>query len=146
MARAAASTFEQRLARIENQGASGKGAYRKDNLIQETKKKRRLHWDMVAFGGVAGGIAGTLFAMNVGLLVLMSLDVMTIYQMVMGNYMMAVFIAGVAIAPVGFVMSQIFARSNPRGWQFWIGYLGGVLAANYADLQTYYYILMNPAA
>ncbi|WP_420012190.1 hypothetical protein [Tateyamaria sp.] len=101
---------------------------------------------MIAVGGLAGGIAGTLFAMNVGLLVLASLDVITLYQMVMGNYVMGAYIACVAIAPVGFVMSQIFARSNPRGWQFWIGYLGGVLAANYADLQTYYYILMNPAA
>lgn len=146
MARAAQSTFEQRLARIENQEVSGAGAYRKDHLVQETEKKRRLHWDMIAVGGLAGGIAGTLFAMNVGLLVLASLDVITLYQMVMGNYVMGAYIAGVAIAPVGFVMSQIFARSNPRGWQFWIGYLGGVLAANYADLQTYYYILMNPAA
>lgn len=140
------STFEQRLARINAQVAGAGGAYQKDHLVQSTKKKRRIHLDMLAAGGLAGGLIGTLFAMQVGLLMVVALDVPTLYQLILSDYVRAALIAGVAIAPVGFVMSQIFARSNPRGWQFWIGYLAGVIAANSADIQTYYYVLTTPAA
>lgn len=145
MARAAQSTFEQRLARIETQVASGAGAYQKDHLVQTRKKQRKLHWDMVAFGAFAGGVVGTLFAMNVGLLLIASLNVVTLYQMLLADYTMAALIIGVGIAPVGFVMSQIFARSNPRGWQFWIGYLAAVFATNGTDMITYYYVVTTAA-
>lgn len=139
------STFSERLQRIETQTTvGGCDAYRPDQLVQDKKRPRRLHFDMIAAGGVAGGIVGTLFAMNVGLLLLTALDVTTLYQLILADYTKAALIAGVAVAPLGFVMSQIFSRSNPRGWQFWIGYLGGVVAANAADLQTFYYILMAP--
>lgn len=143
MARIAPSTFEQRLARIDQRASSSANAYQKEHLVQSTKKKRRVHWDMLIFGAMAGGVAGTLFAMNVGLLLLTSVDAFTLYQMVLVDYVKAVLILGVAIAPVGFVMSQIFARSNPRGWQFWIGYLAAVLGANSGDIQTYYYMLTS---
>ena len=157
MARAAQSTFDQRLARIQLKAASGAkatsmprvapgaGAYQKEHLVQSRKKQRKLHWDMVAFGAVAGGLVGTLFALNVGLLLIASLNAVTLYQMLLADYTMAALIAGVAIAPVGFVMSQIFARSNPRGWQFWIGYLAAVLASNGTDMVSYYYIVTAAA-
>ncbi|WP_415403110.1 hypothetical protein [Tateyamaria sp. SN3-11] len=141
------STFNERLARIESQTTFGGGdAYQVENLVQEPKRQRRLHWDMLAVGGVAGGIIGTLFAMKVGLLLVIALDATTLYQLVLADYTQALLMAGVAAAPFGFVMSQIFARRNPRGWQFWIGYLAGVVAANASDIHTFYYILTTPAA
>jgi len=141
------STFEERLARIQ-QGSTfgGSDAYVKDDLIQEEKAPRKLHWDMIAAGGLAGGIIGTLFAMQVGLLLIVSLDAVTLYQLLLTDYTKGLLIVAVGLAPVGFVMSQIFSRTNPRGWQFWIGYLAGVLAANASDLHTYYYILTTPSA
>jgi len=142
------STFDERLSRI-NTGKTRNAAdvvVHKDGPLNKSAKSRFGHLDMLAAGGLAGGTAGTLFAMNVGLLYLVTLNGTTLYELVMADYIMAAFIASVAIAPVGFVMSQFFARRNPRGWHFWIGYLGGVLAANATDIETYYYILTAPAA
>ena len=141
------STFSERLARIESQTTiGGADAYVSDKLVHEEKRQRRLHWDMLAVGGLAGGISGAFFAMKVGLLLVASLDATTLYQFILADYTMALLILGVAAAPFGFVMSQIFARRNPRGWQFWIGYLVGVIAANTGDIHTMYYILTTPAA
>lgn len=143
----AQSTFADRLSRIESGTTiTAADVGRSGRLVQTAKPRRRLHWDMLFVGGLAGAVAGTLFAMNMGLLVLITLDMPTLYALVMADYLMAAYLGMVAIAPVGFVMSQIFARKNPRAWQFWIGYLFGVIGANYADLHTYYYILTTPAA
>lgn len=138
------SNFADRISRIEK-GATfgGMEAFKGEKLVHTAKPKRKLHWDMLALGGVAGGVAGTLFAMNVGVAFLLTLNVDTLYQLVLADYVTAAYIAGVAVAPVGFVLSQIFARSNPRGWQLWIGYLGGVLAANHSDLLSYYHIFLS---
>lgn len=141
------STFDERLSRI----ASGKTMNAPDVVLRrngppDTSAKSRFgHLDMLAAGGLAGGTAGTLFALNVGLFYLMTLNMSTLYELVQADYIMAAFIGGVAIAPLGFVTSQIFARRNPRGWHFWFGYLGGVLAANATDIETYYYTLTAPA-
>lgn len=142
------STFDERLVRI-NKGKTLNASdvvVKRDGLVNSSGKKRWVHLDMLAAGGMAGGIAGTLFAMNVGLFLMMSLTPETLYGLIVADYVMAAYIGAVAIAPVGFVMSQIFARSNPRAWQFWIGYLIGTLAANYTDLNTLYYTLYPPGA
>ena len=104
------STFSERLARIESQTTiGGADAYVSDKLVHEEKRQRRLHWDMLAGGGLAGGIIGAFFAMKVGLLLVASLDATTLYQFILADYTMALLILGVAAAPFGFVMSQIFA-------------------------------------
>ncbi len=142
------STFDERLVRI-NKGKTLNASdvvLKREGLVNKSGKKRWIHLDMLAAGGMAGGIAGTLFAMNVGVFLMMTLTLDTLYGLIIADYVMAAYIGAVAIAPVGFVMSQIFARSNPRGWQFWMGYLAGVLAANYSDLNTLYYTLYPPGA
>ncbi len=142
------STFDERLVRI-NKGKTLNASdvvLKREGLVNKSDKKRWIHLDMLAAGGMAGGIAGTLFAMNVGVFLMMTLTLDTLYGLIIADYVMAAYIGAVAIAPVGFVMSQIFARSNPRGWQFWMGYLAGVLAANYSDLNTLYYTLYPPGA
>ena len=138
----AQSSFSERLARIETQSTfGGADAYTPDDLVQSDKPQRRLHWDMMAAGGIAGGVVGTLFAMQFGLMMLAALDVTSLYQLLLADYTKALLLLGVLIAPVGFVMSQIFSRSNPRGWQLWIGYFAGVIAANFTDIQSYYYYI-----
>jgi len=142
------STFDERLVRI-NKGKTLNASdvvLKREGLVNKSGKKRWIHLDMLAAGGMAGGIAGTLFAMNVGVFLMMTLTLDTLYGLIIADYVMAAYIGAVAIAPVGFVMSQIFARSNPRGWQFWMGYLAGVLAANYSDLNALYYTLYPPGA
>ena len=150
MARIAPITFEQRLARIHQKASGGTSAYQTNpyqraNLVRMTRKKRRVHLDMLVFGAMVGGTIGMLFAMKVGLFLVTSIDVATLYQMMIEDYFTAVLIAGVAIAPIGFILSQIFARSNPRGWQFWIGYFAAVLGTNAGDIQAYFHMLTGTA-
>jgi len=141
--KAGQSTFDERVARI-NSGRTKNASdvvVKGRGLVNKSGKKRTFHLDMLAAGGLAGGTAGILFAMNVGLLFMVTLNSTTLYELILADYLTAAIIAGVAIAPIGFVMSQIFARSNPRAWQFWIGYVAGVIGANYTDIETYYYTL-----
>lgn len=140
----AQSTFEERLSRLEA-GAPRRGtqAYKTQHLVQNSGPKRKLHVDMLAAGSLAGAVAGVFFALNIGLLYLVTLNLAGLYQLIMGDQLMAACLAGVIIAPIGFVMTQIFSRRNPRAWQFWIGYLAGVIAANFTDIEAYYYILTS---
>ena len=142
----AQSSFSDRISRIEAGKTFGDMAVCKSgNQVQSGKPRRSVHWDILALGGIAGAVAGILFATNVGLFFLVTLNLTALYQIVMTDYLTAGYIAGVAIAPVGFVLSRIFSNTNKRAWQLWIGYLVGVLAANYSDLESYYFILTAPA-
>ncbi|WP_299150008.1 hypothetical protein [uncultured Tateyamaria sp.] len=140
------STFTERLARIET-GTTFGGAepYTAADLMQDDKKQRRLHLDMLAAGGFLGGIAGVLFAHQFGLLVLMSFDMVTLYQMLLADYVKLALLVGVMAAPIGFLLGQVFAHDTPRLRYFWVGYGAGVVAANWSDIQIYYATLITAA-
>lgn len=147
MARMAQSSFEQRIARIEKKGSvnANAGAYPKGSLMRPSRKKKHVHWSMLALGTMVGGIVGTFFAMRVGLLTIASLDADGLYQLMLNDHNQAALIVGVALAPVGFVMSQLFLRGFPRVWQFWIAYLAAVLGSNSTEIQTFYEIITKAA-
>ena len=131
------STFEERLSRI-NSGAPRNAEdvaipQKSAKLIQSEPKRRRFHLDMLAAGGIAGAVAGTLFAQNIGLLFLMTLDWSMIYGLALADYELAAYIAACAIAPIGFLWSVIMSRATKRAVQFWAAYTIGMLAANHVD-------------
>jgi len=137
MMKAGQSTFEERMSRIN--GGTPRNA---DDVVpaqtargrmQSSGKKRRFHLDMLAAGGIAGGVAGTLFAQNIGLLFLISLDWSMIYGLAIADYERAAYMAACLIAPVGFLWSLILGRGSSRGLQFWTAYGLAVLAANHVD-------------
>ncbi|WP_299653315.1 hypothetical protein [uncultured Tateyamaria sp.] len=131
------STFEERLGRIN----SGKALNASDVVIERPKlihtayKERRFHLDMLAAGGMAGGIAGLLFSMNIGFLFIITLDYLTLYGLILADAKMAAYIGAVVIAPVAFLWTLIFSRTAQRAWQFWTAYCAGVVAANFTDLR-----------
>ena len=137
--KAGQSTFEERVSRINGgmpQNATDVvSPQQREKLIHASKARRRIHLDMLAAGGIAGGIAGTLFAQNLGLLFLMSLDWITIQGLVLSDYKMAAYMAACAIGPIGFVWSVILSRKSKRGVQFWFAFIAGVLAANHIDVR-----------
>ena len=133
------STFEERLARIDKgrtQNAPDVVEPRQ-KLIQQERKSRRFHFDMLAAGALAGGVAGMLFATNIGLLFIITLDYLTIYGLILSDMKIAAYIGAILIAPVGFLGTLIFSRTAQRAWQFWTAYCVGILAANYTDLRYY---------
>ncbi|MEM6372059.1 MAG: hypothetical protein AAF727_04680 [Pseudomonadota bacterium] len=135
--KAGQSTFDERLARIN----SGKVKNAPDvvvkrrGLVNTSGKERRLYVDMLVAGGMAGGLAGMLFAQNLGLLFLMSLDWLTLQGLFMSDSTFVAYAAACAIAPVGFLFTLIFSRTAKRAFQFWIFYTIGVFAANHVDLR-----------
>ncbi|MEX0370578.1 MAG: hypothetical protein AB3N09_08100 [Tateyamaria sp.] len=135
----AQSTFEERLGRIDK----GRTMNAKDVVgprqkrVHREHKARRFHFDMLAAGGMAGAVAGTLFATNIGLLFIITLDYLTLYGLILADMKFAAYIAAVLIAPVGFLGTLIFSRTAQRAWQFWTAYCVGVLAANFTDLRYY---------
>ena len=145
MARIAQSTFQQRIARIEEKGSVNAAAYPKGSLMRPSRKKKHVHWSMLALGTLVGGIVGTFFAMRVGLLELVSLDANALYQLMLTDHNQAGLIIGVALAPVGFVISQLSLRGFPRIWQFWMAYFAAVLGSNSAEIQTFYEIVTKSA-
>ncbi|WP_299294691.1 hypothetical protein [uncultured Tateyamaria sp.] len=137
MMKAGQSTFEERVSRIN--GGAPRNA---EDVVpmQKTRarghadgKKRRFHFDMLVAGGIAGGVAGTLFAQNIGLLFLMSLEWPMIYGLAVADYELAAYMAACLIAPIGFLWSLILGRGSKRGLQFWTAYGLGVLAANHVE-------------
>lgn len=131
------STFDQRLTRI-NSGKTQNASdvvVTSERLINTSGRKRRIHFDMLVAGGVAGAVAGTLFEQNLGLLFLMSLDWITFYGLMLADYKLAAYVAACAIAPVGFLFSLIFSGTAKRAFQFWIFYGIGVLGANHVDVR-----------
>lgn len=134
------STFEERLSRI-NSGASKNAAdvvlpkRGGGKLINTSGKSRRFHLDMLVAGGAAGTIAGMLFAQNLGLLFMMSLDWLTLQGLLMSDYKLAGYVAACAIGPVGFLFTLIFSRTAKRAFQFWTFYIIGVLGANHIELR-----------
>ncbi|WP_415920405.1 hypothetical protein [Tateyamaria sp. SN6-1] len=137
--KAGQSTFEERLSRINDgapQNASDVVSPRQNGkLMQKGEARRRLHLDMLAAGGIAGGVAGTLFAQNIGLLFLMSLDWITIQGLFLADYTLAAYMVACAIGPVGFLWSVIMSRNSKRAVQFWAAYIIGVLGANHVDVR-----------
>lgn len=140
------STFEERLARIhqgETQTApevTAKGA----RLIQTAQKRSRFHFDMLAAGGLAGAVAGSLFAMNIGWLFLLTLDYITIYGLLLADFKLGAYMAACALAPVVFLFTLIFSASRPRAFQLAAAYNVGVLAANYTDLRFWIETVVIP--
>ena len=133
------STFEERIGRI-NKGRAQNASdvvVPRQKLVHQEYKSRRFHFDMLAAGGMAGGIAGTLFATNIGLLFIITLDYLTLYGLILADVKIAAYIAAVLIAPVGFLATLIFSRTAQRAWQFWTAYCVGVLASNFTDLRYY---------
>lgn len=131
------STFEERLVRINN-GRSLNASdvvIAKPKLVHEAYKSRRFHFDMLAAGGMAGGIAGLLFSMNIGFLFIITLDYLTLYGLILADTKIAAYIAAVVIAPIGFLWTLILSRTAQRAWQFWTAYCAGVLAANFTELR-----------
>ena len=139
MIKAGQSTFEERLSRI-NSGVPQNhedvvSPQQRAKLIHASKGRRRIHLDMLVAGGTIGALAGALFAQNIGLLFLLSLDWITIQGLVLSDYKMGAYMAACAIGPVGFVWSVILSRKSKRGVQFWFAYIVGVLAANHIDVR-----------
>ena len=139
MMKAGQSTFEERLSRI-NSGRPKNAAdvvspQQRKKLIHSAKGRRRVHLEMLAAGGLAGGIAGILFAQNIGLLFLMTLDWITIQGLVLSDYKMGAYLAACAFGPVGFLWSVILSRKSKRGVQFWFAYMVGMLAANHIEVR-----------
>ncbi|WP_147104531.1 hypothetical protein [Tateyamaria sp. syn59] len=131
------STFDERLARI-NKGRTLNAAdvvVAKPRMIHHSPSARRLHLDMLAAGGIAGAIAGTLFAANIGFLFLIALDHLTLYELVAADNVMAAYMAAVLIGPLGFLWTLILSRTAKRAWQFWSAYCIGTLATNATDLR-----------
>ena len=131
------STFDERVARINSgrtQNASDVIVKRR-GLVNRSGKSRRLHLDMMAAGGLAGATAGMLFAQNLGLLFVMSLDWQTLYGLVQADYKLGAYIAASALAPVGFLFTLIFNRTAKRAFRFWTFYVVGVLAANQIEVR-----------
>lgn len=135
----AGSTFQDRLVRI-NSGKQivGEGlTLNKTRHASTSRWSNNLHLHMLVAGALIGGVFGVLFAFNVGLSALVGLDVEALYQFVLSDWMIGALIGGVAIAPIGFIFALMLARSLPGGFVFWIGYLGGVIAANRAEIEAY---------
>ena len=87
------STFDERVARI-NSGKVKNASdviVKKRGLVNRSGKKRRLHLDMLVIGGLAGGVAGTLFAQNLGLLFILSLDWLPLQGLFMSDYQLAAY-------------------------------------------------------
>ncbi|WP_299282064.1 hypothetical protein [uncultured Tateyamaria sp.] len=132
----AQSSFSDRVARIENHTTFGASAgYRAQNLIQSRKVLRRIYGELLVAGGLLGGLAGLIFAQQFGLSTLLSMDMETLYELVMADRTMMGLLAGVAVGPIGFLLGQICG--SPRVSQFWLGYFAGVLASNWSDIQIY---------
>jgi hypothetical protein len=141
------STFSERVARIESgKTFGGSDTHVRRGRATVGKSSRRVHLDMIIIGSAGGGLIGYLFAMQFGLLVAAEMEIMALYELVQTDYLKAGLLGGVLLAPLGFVMSQLFSRGNPRVWQFWLGYLAAVLGTNGTDIQTYYYILTGTPA
>lgn len=132
------STFEDRLSRINDgqplNAAEVTAPQQRSNLLNTGGARRRIHFDMLAAGAIAGGVAGTLFAQNLGLLFLMSLEWIMIWGLVLADVKLAAYMGVCAIAPVGFLWSVIMSRGSKRGVQFWAAYMIGVLGANYFEV------------
>ncbi|WP_299731322.1 hypothetical protein [uncultured Tateyamaria sp.] len=131
------STFDERVSRIN----SGKTKNASDvvvktrGLISRSGKARSFHLDMILAGGLAGAVAGTLFSQNIGLLFLLSLDWLTLQGLVLADYKLGAYMAACALGPVGFLFALIFSNRAQRGFQFWIFYCVGVLAANHIEVR-----------
>ncbi|MBY5932804.1 hypothetical protein KUV51_07315 [Tateyamaria omphalii] len=141
------STFDERLARI-NKGRTLNAedvVVSKPKLIHQSPSARRFHLDMLAAGGIAGAIAGTLFASNIGFLFLITLDYVTLYGLLAADITMAAYIAAVAIGPLGFLWTLILSRTVKRAWQFWTAYCLGALATNATDLRYWAETVAIPA-
>lgn len=131
------STFDERVARI-NSGKVRNASdvvVKKRGLLNSSGRKRLLYLDAIVIGSLAGGVAGTLFAQNLGLLFLLSLDWLTLQGLLMSDYQLAAYVGACAIAPVGFLASLIFSRTAKRMLQFWFFYTVGVLAANHVEVR-----------
>ncbi len=131
------STFDERVARI-NSGKVKNASdviVQKRGLVNRSGKKSRIHLDMIVIGGLAGAVAGALFAQNLGLLFILSLDWVTLQGLFMSDYQLAAYAGACAIGPVGFLMSLIFSRTAKRLLQFWTFYTLGVLAANHVEVR-----------
>ncbi|GGX46467.1 hypothetical protein GCM10007385_12550 [Tateyamaria omphalii] len=141
------STFEERLSRINSGEARNASdvVSPKAKLVHEAYKDRRFHFDMLVAGAIAGGIAGLLFASNIGFLFIITLDYLTLYGLILADFKIAGYIAAVVLAPFAFLGTLIFSRTAPRAWQFWTAYLIGVLAANFTDLRYWVETVVIPA-
>ncbi|KIC48973.1 hypothetical protein [Tateyamaria sp. ANG-S1] len=131
------STFDERVTRI-NKGHTLNArdvVVTKPKLIHQSRSARRVHLDMLAAGGIAGAIAGMLFASNIGFLFLITLDYTTLYGLLAADMMMAACIAAVVMGPLGFLWTLILSRTAKRALQFWTAYCAGVLALNATDLR-----------
>ena len=131
------STFDERVARI-NSGKVRNASdvvVKKRGLINRSGKKRLIYPHMMVIGGLAGGVAGTLFAQNLGLLFILSLDWLTLQGLLMSDHQLAAYVGACAMAPVGFLLSLIFSRTAKRMLQFWFFYTVGVLAANHVEVR-----------
>ncbi|WP_299692512.1 hypothetical protein [uncultured Tateyamaria sp.] len=139
MMKAGQSTFEERLSRINTgkpmNAVDVVSPQQREKLMHSAKGRRRVHLDMLVAGGIAGGIAGTLFLQNIGLLFLMSLDWITIQGLVLSDYKIAAYMGVCALGPLGFVWSVILSRKSKRAVQFWFAYMVGVLAANHNEVR-----------
>ncbi|APX11298.1 hypothetical protein BWR18_06105 [Tateyamaria omphalii] len=131
------STFDERLARI-NKGRTLNAAdvvVSRPKMIHQSPSARRFHLDMLAAGGIAGAIAGTLFASNIGFLFLISVDYVTLYGLIVADAVLAAYMAAVLIGPLGFLWTLILSRTAKRAWQFWTTYCTGAVATNATDLR-----------
>lgn len=135
----AQSSFADRISRIENGTAvsavNDVGVQPDARLINAAGKKRAYHFDMLVAGGLAGAVAGTLFAQNLGLLFVMSLDWITLYGLMLADYKLAAYIAACAVAPLGFLFSLIFSGTQQRALYFWACYTICVLGANHVEVR-----------
>lgn len=104
-------------------------------LVNHSGKTRRFHLELILAGVLVGGIAGTLFEQNLGLLFILSLDWVTLYGLFLADYQLAAYAAACAIGPVGFLMALIFSCRSQGWFQFWVFYNIGVIGANHVDVR-----------
>lgn len=142
------STFDERISRINKGRAMNavdvvKPGHAK--MIADKGKKKIFHLDMLAAGGMAGAIAGVLFAENIGLLFLMSLPYEAIYELVMADYVTGAYLGVIAFAPIAWLWTLIFSRTAQRAFQFWSCYAIGIIAANHIEVRYVIEFVAIPA-
>ncbi|WP_299041486.1 hypothetical protein [uncultured Tateyamaria sp.] len=140
------STFEERLGRINSGRAQNASdvVVPRQRLVHEAYKERRFHLDMLVAGGIAGGIAGILFASNIGFLFIITLDYLTLYGLILADLKIAAYIGSVIAGPLAFLATLIFSRTAQRAWQFWTAYCIGVFAANFTELRYFFETVVVP--
>lgn len=141
-----ATTFEERLARLNTQGASPEvqAQAAKPSRIKNEKKGRRLYFDALLIGGLIGAAAGTMFNSAIGLMFLSTLDWPTLVGLVQMDPQTGAHIASFVLTPVLFVAALVFSPKYPRVFQAVAAYGIGMIATNFQDLHMYVETIVIP--